>query len=70
MLRRTSFMNKRKDKKSEIEKAVQMIKQLIEKRLQDKNEKPVAELNPNFILPLSESEDVIKNFKADIENFV
>jgi len=33
MLRRTSFMNKRKDKKSEIEKAVQMIKQLIEKRL-------------------------------------
>ena len=70
MLRRTSFMNKRKDKKSEIEKAVQMIKQLIEKRLSDKNEKPVFDLNPNFILPLSESEDVIKNFKADIENFV
>ena len=70
MLRRTSFMSKRKDKKSEIEKAVQMIKQLIEKRLQDKNEKSVAELNPNFILPLSESEAVIKNFKADIENFV
>ena len=70
MLRRTSFMSKRKDKKSEIERAVQMIKQLIEKRLQDKNEKPVFDLNPNFILPLSESEDVIKNFKADIENFV
>ena len=70
MLRRTSFMSKRKDKKSEIERAVQMIKQLIEKRLQDKNEKTVFDLNPNFILPLSESEDVIKNFKADIENFV
>ena len=70
MLRRTSFMSKRKDKKSEIERAVQMIKQLIEKRLQDKNEKPVFDLNQNFILPLSESEDVIKNFKADIENFV
>jgi hypothetical protein len=48
MLRRIIFMNKRKEKKAEIDKTQSMIKMLIEKKLCESNGKPLDNLSPNF----------------------
>lgn len=77
MLRRTYFMNKRKEKKTDMEKTQQIIKQLIEKKLVESNAQPgvtaasLQELMPNFILNLPEQEQsVVKNFLKDVETFI
>lgn len=71
MLRRISFMNQRKVKKTENEKTQSIVKAVIEKKLVESNNgKPVSELLPNFTLQLAESEATIKNFNKDVESFV
>lgn len=69
MLRRTIFMNKRKEKKAEIEKTQSMIKMLIEKKLVETNGKPLPELMPNFALNLQDHV-IFKNFVRDVEGYI
>lgn len=52
MLRRTIFMNKRKEKKAEIDKTQSMIKMIIEKKLAESNSRKLQDLMPNFTLQL------------------
>jgi hypothetical protein len=61
MLRRTSCMNRRKEKKTEVEKTQSMIKILIEKKLIESNAQPgmpvpsnLTDLLPNFVLTMPE----------------
>lgn len=63
-------MNKRKEKKAEIEKTQSMIKMLIEKKLVETNNgKPLQELMPNFALNLQDH-SIFKNFVRDVEGFI
>lgn len=78
MLRRTSCMNRRKEKKTEVEKTQSMIKILIEKKLIESNAQPgmpvpsnLTDLLPNFVLTMPEQEQsLIKNFLKDVEIFI
>jgi hypothetical protein len=74
MLRRTCYMNKRKEKKAEIDKAILMVKQIIEKRLKSplsNDPVPLTELPTNFIITLTDEDNsLIKNFVRDIDDFV
>ena len=73
MLRRQSYMNKKKDKKSELEKTQTMIKQVIDKNLLESNKneaglKTHEDLPPNFNLVFNEKElNMITHFKNDID---
>lgn len=63
-------MNKRKEKKAEIDKTQSMIKMIIEKKLQESNNnKPLAELMPNFVMALDDHK-IFKNFVEDVESYI
>jgi len=71
MLRRTCFMNKKRDKKTEIDKAQQMIKQVMEKSLMEtNNSKNLNELPQNFTLNFSSHIDLLLNFIRDVNEYV
>lgn len=70
MLRRTHYMNKRKEKRAEIDKTQAMVKAMIEQTLTRCNQKPIAELPPNFVFVMGDSLTVMKNFVRDIETHI
>jgi len=70
MLRRTHYMNKRKEKRAEIDKTQAMVKAMIEQTLTRCNQKPIAELPPNFVFAMGDSLTVMKNFVRDIETHI
>lgn len=71
MLRRTCFMNKKRDKKAEIDKAQHMIKQVMERSLiEGNNVKNLIELPQNFVLNLSQHNDLLSNFIRDVNEYV
>lgn len=70
MLRRTHFMNKRKEKRAEIDKTQAMVKMMIEQTLTRCNAKPIADLPANFNFAIGEALTVIKNFVRDIETHI
>lgn len=73
MLRRTCFMNKRKEKKAEIDKTIQMVKQMIERTLKSSlsNETiPLTELPLRFNLDWKGQDTTIRNFSNDIHRYV
>jgi hypothetical protein len=63
-------MNKRKEKKNEIDKAQVMVKTLIEQTLKNCNEKALPDLAPNFVFQPGDSLTTMKNFSQDIESYV
>ena len=70
MLRRTHYMNKRKEKRAEIDKTQAMVKAMIEQTLTRCNQKPIVELPPNFVFAMGDSLTVMKNFVRDIETHI
>lgn len=70
MLRRTFYMNKRKEKKAEIDKTQQMIKMIIEKKLAElKKKTPGEQMAPNQMLQL-DSVEILNNFQQDVREYI
>ena len=76
MLRRQSYMTKKKEKKLELEKTQQLIQSVIEKNLNEQCaktdlNKSFEELLPNFTLTLSEKDStMIQHFIGDLAQYV
>ena len=64
-------MNKKRDKKVEIDKAQHMIKQVMEKcLLEGNNQKNLTDLPPNFTLNFTQHNDLLTNFIRDVNEYV
>ncbi len=72
MLRRTCYMNKKRDKKTEIDKMQSIIKLQIEKSLLDQNTiKTLDQLKGNFQLVLTDQQsELVQNFIRDVNEYV
>ncbi len=71
MLRRTFYMNKRKEKKAEIDKTQQIIKQIIEKKHVELKKKlgTGEQMPPNQTIQL-DSVETLNNFKKDVREYI
>ncbi len=71
MLRRTFYMNKRKEKKAEVDKTQQIIKQIIEKKHVELKKKlgTGEQMPPNQTIQL-DSVETLNNFKKDVREYI
>ena len=71
MLRRTFYMNKRKEKKAEIDKTQQIIKQIIEKKHVELKKKlgTGEQMPPNQTIQL-DSDETLDNFQKDVRGYI
>ncbi len=71
MLRRTFYMNKRKEKKAEVDKTQQIIKQIIEKKHAELKKKlgTGEQMPPNQTIQL-DSVETLNNFKKDVREYI
>ena len=71
MLRRTFYMNKRKEKKAEIDKTQQIIKQIIEKKYAELKKKlgTGEQMPPNQTIQL-DSVETLDNFQKDVREYI
>ena len=71
MLRRTFYMNKRKEKKAEIDKTQQIIKQIIEKKHAELKKKlgTGEQMPPNQNIQL-DSVETLNNFQKDVREYI
>lgn len=71
MLRRTFFMNKRKEKKAEIDKTQQIIKQIIDKKHVELKKKlgTGEQMPPNQTIQL-DSVETLNNFQKDVREYI
>lgn len=71
MLRRTFYMNKRKEKKAEIDKTQQIIKQIIEKKYAELKKKlgTGEQMPPNQTIQL-DSVETLDNFQKDVRQYI
>ena len=71
MLRRTFYMNKRKEKKAEIDKTQQIIKQIIEKKHAELKKKlgTGQQMPPNQNIQL-DSVETLNNFQKDVREYI
>lgn len=71
MLRRIFYMNKRKEKKAEIDKTQQIIKQIIDKKHAELKKKLAngEQMPPNQTIQL-DSVEILNNFKKDVREYI